>query len=944
MIRATTSREGTFSFPMEAEQSEGRTYAFAAHEEHVAGAALVTEGSEPTLLRLEPARSVETVVLSAGEPVPHAEVVSRGWASVGEHRLPLEVRYRTGARGQARIRPLPHASILFATGSDRTSEPWFGEHSSVDGPVVLELHPTFEAEGRVLGATTDVDLSAARVVARRALDEALWNRPPPSWKRFASSTRVEGDGAWHLPAVPWTGPGDYLFRLEAPGSAVLEVAVPVERPSGRVAVEMEWLDGPEMVWRTVDAESGEPVAGVEVVTLWQEDGKLDWRRQESRSGPDGKAAAGVVRARKKLYVRTYREGYANQAFGPYYAHEDSEHTLELTRASVVHGRCSYAGEPVPSFSVTYWGDTTTDRSTASFTDAPDGRFEIVDAPAGKVHLIGTSDRHPPSAVVVVEPEPGRPAEVEIELPAGVPGSGLVLDGATGTPVSGAVLTVCTLHGTNPMDPWGEVAVTGADGRFEDLILSPHPCTIEVGATGYADLFLPGERPGQVAVDLGVISIFRKQDLVVQLVSETPRDLSGFGATIWRSGSPTLTSGPDGRFVFPDEKPGRPLLLLFSPSGARTDVHLRLVPGQEWFRKVSVETGRTVVVRLRAGSDGALPDPAWLAASFLEGSGGQARQLVPLKEKETVTVDGVAGDRLLLEVVDQLGTIHAARWVTVPEDEITEVDLLLTEGRDVDLLLLEPGGDPLSEAVVLVMAGGDDSQLESTYTSDAAGRVALAGVLEDELLVRVQPTPGSVATPQLVYVGEDAPTPVVVTVDTSCRLRARTVERGSPVGGVPLRVRERGRWLHFAQATSDEEGHVEVSSVSAGAYELQVEGGGYWPATFEVTAGLEGEPEVLDVRRMGSATLQFTRSGLPLVGVPVRVESQEFGGSMSEWIEEGLALAGEGGLTTDSRGEIHVQGIPNGPYRWSLNLAGLPIEGNVFQVPVQDTTVVTVDVP
>ena len=74
-------------------------------------------------------------------------------------------------------------------------------------------------------------------------------------------------------------------------------------------------------------------------------------------------------------------------------------------------------------------------------------------------------------------------------------------------------------------------------------------------------------------------------------------------------------------------------------------------------------------------------------------------------------------------------------------------------------------------------------------------------------------------------------------------------------------------------------------------------------------------------------LQFwTPDGLPVQAHPVELVSEEFAVDVGAWIDEG-SVTSRTGLVSDAEGEVRIERLPRGPYRYRVQTrAGEGFEG------------------
>jgi hypothetical protein len=114
----------------------------------------------------------------------------------------------------------------------------------------------------------------------------------------------------------------------------------------------------------------------------------------------------------------------------------------------------------------------------------------------------------------------------------------------------------------------------------------------------------------------------------------------------------------------------------------------------------------------------------------------------------------------------------------------------------------------------------------------------------------------------------------------------------------------------------------------------------WPITFETQAKEEPLASEVQIRRLGALAIYLrAANGLPVSGQEVRLHSMDLDGDVGAWIAEGRVKAPHG-LTSDQRGEITIEGLPHGHYRWFVATAGPTLQGeaNVPALAVSELTI------
>lgn len=930
----TAVEDGSYRYTEAPSWADTASFVHVTHPQFLAGAVAIEPGREEAPpLTLTPASPVRVrVVDEVGAPVGGAVVSCTGWVDVESEAMPVRREYDTDDDGIAVVSPLPNDSFLEARVGELRSSVWHGRHAETKEEVVLVLRSTFSASGTVVGARERSAYAGCSVLVRFLPRPEEWNEREDLWPPVLAAIDVADDGSWENHDVPWVGAGTYVLRFQGDGTSPMEVLRTVDRPATAVRADFEWPAGHGVEFRAVDT-FGEPLEDILLVML-RRDEEDRWVRSALRSDSEGRAVfEGCQEAR--YFVRASGEGIARQAFGPYHVPADivDYFRIELQPAAVVRGRCEHRGEPIPDFDVTFWGDDPTGRFTSSFTGCEDGRFEIRDGPPDVVHLFATTRELPASAIVTVS-APGEQdgtEEIVLALPDGFPASGRVIDASTGEPVAGATLQVYPRFHNRALDPWGAVVTTDSTGAFSGLALSPHRNAIEVKAEGYERRFVVEDEPGGPTVDLSIVALSRMQRVVIELVAQRTVDFSAYSAMLDSKGP--LPFGADGRLVFEGIAPGYRSLGVFTPGGDnRIDNTLLVRPGDEGPYRISVATPRTIVATLDVKPGVELPSPVWLAVSHHDLDGGMSRFYAPFDDDGRASTDMAVGDSVMLSVVPYDGIPLATRWVRPAGEGVVHVELPVAGERH-HFLFQDAAGTPLNSALAIFRSPGDEARTEIRLGTDEKGRLALADVFAETLLLRVSVDVHRKTRTREVHLTESSPEdPIVIVADIESRLRARLSERGHPATGVAVELFEPGAAYVMLPGTSDDDGLVEIPYLSAGEYLLRPTGAGYWPRFTPVVASEDPDPTPIEVRRIGTARLQVTQGGAPVVGARIEIVSSEEGVPVSEWIEQGLARVDGGELVTDQQGELVVAGLPNGPYAWSVARPdGAPWQGT-FTVP------------
>lgn len=896
--------------------------------DHLAGAAAIdVDGDFPASMTLQPSNPIVVLVRGPdGTPVAGALVRSVGTIQIDETADSHIVHedYVTGSDGRVSIYPLPGQSTLVAENGNETSEPWDGEHARQKEPIILELLPTFSVSGTVEGTLTGTDPSSYWVAA--SFEDESWRSVP------LATLSVETNGSFSG-RVPWIGEGSYAFRLYSRESRPFLVREHVPDPDSSVRISFNLSEGHEATFLLVDADK-EPQANIPVAAVWNEEGK--WLYYPAKSDEDGLVSFHGCPP-KQMWVRTYSKRHVDKPYGPYMVSVETTVVLEIVLEPIgrIKGRVLLDGEPVENFRVIAWPEDPNERNEHKFS-SPSGEFEILNAPLGLVHLAALTDSHPMGPVKLVTTTGEGVATVELELNEGVTGSGRVLDIANGKGIPGASIQVWTKFESTFMDEWNPPISTGADGRFEGLLLSPGGSALAITAEGFEQeiKFLTSTK--ETSILLGDIGLAKPQNLLVRLIGPAETDFAGYTVVV-AQGTNRAPVAVDamGEVLLEDVDSGICGIQVWTPDGERIAVNVDLISGRHWEVLIPVFTERTVVVNVEPESGKPLPDDLWVEASYLGPGGHTSSRVSPVEADGRSTFYCVSGDGAVFRAIDERGVYYASLWAALADAPLAEVTLRLS-GKVSHLLLLDSDEKPVSGAFVMVMVPGDSLHDQFSATSDSAGMITLSEYGSDTIYLMVDTGQGILAVTPPIHLDVDED-PIRVHLDSSSMVAARLEEAGVPAVSVRADLAAPDVFAAFRTATSDGEGMVRFQGLSKTTYTLRVEGDGWWPAEYQLSASAEPPIQTLRVRRIGTLAVKITRLGLPLPKAELRLTSLLDDLDVRTWIESGHISTGPSGLVSDLKGNVIVQGLPAGPYRWTVLVPGLvPLQGQIEVRPLDET--------
>ncbi|HEX6882308.1 MAG TPA: hypothetical protein VF530_02945 [Planctomycetota bacterium] len=879
-----------------------------------------------------------TVLDSGGVPMPAATVRVFGTtaarsAAGADGRTPERARrlfedaYETDASGTAELGRFPDEVVIVASQGDAVSVPWRG----VPGATLqLSLGASFTVGGRVsLPDWSHLDYRGERRI-RIEVDG-------PDGMRSVASVRSVTDGPWGPVRLPLLRATHYSVSLE--GSPVLpsfrEFTSP--RPGAHVVVDLAPELGHPLALHVID-EGGQGIPDAEAASHWVQDGRdRVLRRRGDRDGyiDNWSFPEGVV-VRTLVTAPGFAGRWAPEVTFPEVS--PRTHPVTLVRAARLVGRCVHRGDPVRDFEVVVWepmrsGFTQIRRV---FRDREDGSFEFDDAPEAAIAVSAASEALPFSSPVHARVPCSTPIVIELASP--LRGGGQVVDLETGEPVRSARVQPLAVLPEGALGPWGASRAVDQEGRFDLDAFVAGQNAVRVQAEGYA----PREARAFAldgAVDFGRIVIDRPRPLELRLVADGPFDFTGLSAVgTDNTPLPRCRFDASGLVRFPDASAGtRFLEIEGSPQATWVSLRLGLEALKPWRFQHRVTGRRRLVVEV-AGDSAEMASIVGLSVSYVSGEGVHTELGLPLQLEEDIVIDGIDADSVCVAVMGPV-RVNASTLSELRGDQLfARLDL---EAEPFVLRVVDPAGDPAPGVLVrvsdslpsaLYLVGTTDPEGVCLFTGIPARRVLVS--LEHESLGRLlgAPIDGAGHAAELVL-GSEAGLQLVV------------ADGALPIPGVEARALVSAigsRWSLLGY--SDDAGCVRAGPLGEGRYTVSLVHPECWPVTFEVEARLDPPPHPVQVRRRGSLALVLVSpEGAFLGGRPLELVSQEFETDVAQWIVEGR-VASTTGLVSNAAGELRIERLPRGPYRYRLlTSAGEVLEGRC-EVPAGELARIVVVVP
>ena len=931
--------DGLFEFGGPREHPHGSVL-IAFHPEHYpAGIDLPADPGEwPTNpeIVLEPASPIRVQVVDAsGKPKGGATVHHAGVPrSPNPEQPPIQIHERfftqegaTGTDGRVALPPFRGEQVLWAEWGELVSLPWQGLEPL---SVTLTLGEPFTLGGTVIFPDQREE-ELERETEQRILVSGLKGN---LWRQLACLRDVR-EGAWGPVRVPLDGISRYEVRLE--GARIIPVEESFNRPrsASHQRVDLIGREGAELVLEVED-ESKNPISTARAEAWWGPSTNPNVR-VHGTAGPDGVIRLGGLPS-GLVRFNVGAHGYAAQDFMEIEVSGTTRVETTLQKGGSIAGRCLHEGVPVTDFEVIYWrvGNVRLLHSQ-SFLGREDGRFEIEGLASADWSLHAASPTHPCGRPVTVSVGAEQASQVELELPTAIRGGGRVIDADTGEPLAGARVRPYSSGGLDRGLPWGPGVLTSEDGSFDldAFALGLNHLTVE--AEGFALGEAETNATANDFVDWGDIRLLRPQLLQVSLLGLEA--LSGLGPEDFRARTEQGFILPEKRFDsegvvrFADVPPGDLRFLVVRPDGSWARLGLRLDPGKEWTFDLKVAGEQRLSVHVADSRGQALP---YVPSVLVRAQEETGVLVLRFKETEegTASFEGIRAATAQVSVLDPDLNFVASQDVTFGADSSKTIDFRVGE-EPFRVHVVDADRAPVAGASVRVRSA-TGVERQGLGQTNADGWAELVGLPSGPLMMDVQHG----------VVGRSFGNPIDASVkelefvlEATGALELELVDGDEPLAGVLTRIQTTaGLTLGDARQTGDQ-GLVRYEALGAGNYHLACHRADCWPTTVDedLTNGEIARVRV-QMRRLGDLEFTlFSPDGLPVSGVEVEFRSDEFDDSISDWLGAERVRA-PGGLVTDQRGSIRIEGLPRGPYSWSATVVEQDLTGSIDLKPKPDNRV------
>lgn len=728
-------------------------------------------------------------------------------------------------------------------------------------------------------------------------------------------------------------PFEDIIGSAAPGS-VVEIRVQLNATQG-ILVHVLDLDR-------------QPIAGAYLYGLYfKEDRSVAASNQYFTNAEGSALITGLPEV--QTWVEVMADGYAKTMVGPWPVAPldtagDAAYEIILEPSASLAGVVTSDGEPVDTFQVCLWrGNEIAIRET--FRDVEDGRFELEEVPVGHLNLRVASATHGlgPSLTQHLEVKAGESAEVEVKLEPSLEGFGRVVDGDTGEPIEGAVVTANISAGWRSLTTYasetGEPGVlTDVNGEWRALGFSEGRCNIEFTAEGYPLLVSMAYGSGEEPLDFGTLPLYKGRDLTVVLRGAPGQDLSGCTVSCkgTSEGGPVPTSA-DGIAVLKNLPIGRYNVRVDLPDGsmrsANRFLHSTGNAQVEWDLEGSA--GFNLEFVNPEGSTLNWEGTVFLFPVINEGRGSMAGHY--LTRATTHEVRGLAPGEYLVEARDKDG-VHVGVLTVVARSGRFATEAFPIQTRPIFVRVLDVHGNPIPNVEIDLAADGTGRSYASVSVTDLQGLAEFHSNPDLNFSAWLRhPSHGTHDGVEVVFPRDGSP--AVVTMDGTGIARARLLRRGEPLTGISVMIANPSTRNAFSNASPDADGKIEFRDIGPGPHVLIIRAPGCWPSDVPVaSAPYPGEWETIEVPSTTDVRLELGGPGLQDLD-RIDIQRLSTGEWASGWLADGRI---SGNLIPTKDGVLTLVGLPEGRFRWAAVLgSGEVLESEFYAHPDESENIVQV---
>jgi len=817
---------------------------------------------------------------------------------------------RTDGKGECRVGAAEGRFMIYARLGERLTAPVFQEGGAA---VTLVLRETFTLEGRVLapraGLLEEEAFLAVYGMSRLGKAEGM--------QLLGGRISYREDGSFGPLQLPWV-PELAGLRLRAGGGPLLESYVEraMPRAGESIFVSLELVLGQALLVEVVDA-SGKPVAKADaqasVTPTWNSFVTASYGRTDEA----GRVRLGVP-ASQAFVIGVRAEGLAQTTVGPLlHSKELDPLRITLQPAGGLRLRLTRRGEPVTSYRLSFWqGDPR--KGWQERCADPGGVATIADLAPGSYSVQASAEEWPQTKPLTFTVEPGKLTECELAIPEPVAARGQVIDAQTGEPLPSARVMLHHSVGSSLSWPRDIEIELDSQGRFELTQIGEAGGAVMVSAAGYAVAVENYRWDGRPDALARVIALQRRSPLEVIVTQASEEPFKGyFVSSLLGLSLAPVPLPANGLLVLPEQSPSAALICLHLPDGSTIQQWVAIA--SQPHNRVRFRVGGTASLAIELGSgDGARRLAGGeLLLRPLDRVGEVARAL-RIPDQPQFTLRGLHAGEYTLELRSPADVIVATRAVRLSEGAEQRIEVAGDTAAS-ELLVVDAARQPLSGVKVEVVGGEPGLHWFVRGITTVDGRLELGSVPAGRVRIALDhDTLGLQRGRELeLRAGRNE-----LRFDAGASVEILVTENGEPKPGIVVLVEHPA---HSAQArskyTSDERGMLRTLACNDGVYRIFARHLGYWLEERELRVPSSAVVN-LSLRPLGDLRLvALDKYDEPQRQVAVELECPELQATLREWIEAGRVALPEGGLETDSDGELLLRGLPAGEYRFRARAPG-----------------------
>jgi len=840
-------------------------------------------------------------------------------------------RYTTDPAGEASLAGLTGYHSLSALLHDQCSNPWTGIQPCEP---VLVLRSTYTASGRVTAHSNGS--------TSHALDRITISATVDSVGEEIGYLTVRSDGTWGPAQLPVRPASEYAYDWESDVWMAEHVKRPAPAPGDVVYVDFVGEKGLELPVIVVDAADN-PVEGARV----QASSEYKGTTESVTLYTDAKGVVEFQTVRPgALWISAYKSGYEPNESERLELYQNSQipYRIQLSPGGHLRGRVMLNGKPVRTFAIRVRNEAKHFDDDRHFLDRSDGTFEIPDLPLGDLVVVGSSSPTNRSSAITALINIGSTAEVLLQLVPGLVGNGHVLAAATGGPVPAAFVQPFLVVSGKNLGAFGPAHACNPDGSFEFAGFGLDRNVIEVTAPGFAKLRQVQDRDENGKLDFGWLVLQTSGGLTVQLNTDLPENIGIFAVGVVPGNLvPEVRMNTVGSARFEDIPPTHYNASIWMGAMRVIQTHLEVRPGQTRSWTIEHKRVRDLVAELDPGPGNPLPVGMSCRASYFDPTGLDVAFTAPFDDSGRVDFSRIPQDDILLDIFDADWNLVMSEWVHSDRNSPLVVKVPIGT-PPVRVRVLDTDRKPIFPATVLFKQVRGGASFSLPLPTNAQGELEVPRIPEMRLTALVTSPTWRKWVQNLTPPAK--PDDVLeIIASNSASIKIRALDRTTPLAALKLDLTDPLQLdVLFDSRGTSPEGLVHFDHLEQQKFDVRTVDLGYWPARVTVQATNGGTQADIQVRRLGGVRIHASIVGTPLRQKPIPLRSLEFDTDVSDWVTAGRVQASSGRLETNEDGELAVEGLPNGTYRWSVKNSSGDVVTGEFTVSPRSTSDVNIALP